>query len=43
MELNSTEVLPSDRLSEVVSMVTELEARADSNQLTLDTLENQVT
>ena len=42
MDLNSTELLPGNRLSEVGSMVTELEARADSVQLTLDALQDQV-
>ena len=43
MELDSAELLPGDRLSEVGSMVTELESRAESNQVIIDTLQNQVT
>ena len=42
MDLNSTELLPSNRLLEVGSVVTELEVQADSNQVTLDALESQV-
>ena len=42
VDLNSTELLPSNRLSEVGSMVTELEAQAHSNQVTLEALQEQV-
>ena len=42
VDLDSTELLPSNRLSDVGSMVTELEAQADSNQVTLDALQDQV-
>jgi hypothetical protein len=42
VDLDSTELLPSNRLSEVGSLVTELEAQADSNQVTLDALQDQV-
>lgn len=42
VELNSTEVLPSNRLSEVGAMVTELETQADNNQIILDALQDQV-
>ena len=42
VDLDSTEMLPSNRLSEVGSLVTELEAQADSNQVTLDALQDQV-
>lgn len=42
VDLNSTELLPSNRLSEVGSMVTELEAQAHGNQVTLEALQEQV-
>ena len=42
LELDSAELLPGNRLSEVGSMVTQLESLADSNQLTIDTLQDQV-
>ena len=41
-ELNSTDLLPGDRLSEVGSMVTQLESQADDNQHIIDTLQDQV-
>lgn len=42
MELNSTELLPSNKLTEVGAMVMGLETQAERNQLTLDSLQNQV-
>lgn len=41
-ELESTELLPGDRLSEVGSMVTQLESQAEENQLIIDDLQSQV-
>ena len=42
VELNSTDLLPGDRLSEVGAMVTELESQADSNEVVLEALQDQV-
>lgn len=41
-ELNSTDLLPGDRLSEVGSVVTQLESQANENQHIINTLQDQV-